>query len=405
MAQISGQRSTGHAITNENILVREVGDQIAMLDPNETPLVTFLMKLNKRRGVYSPRVEWLEDDYVARWSQNGTTTIAAATASTTITVTDGTLFAPGDLIVAPVAATSSDKPEVIRVVSVATNVLTTIRNVGGLGLNAINANASIRILGSAEEEGATPQSGKTTIKSTETSYTEIFRTPVEFTKTQVASKVYGINGSERKREHKKKLVEHKQKMNIAALFNAASEDLTGGPNGKPIRTTQGLNSVITTNVVDAGGLLTKKTFEEFSRSVFRYGSKKKLLLAAPMVISAIHEWGNSFLQLKPGETKFGVNIQRVRTGHGEFVLANDWMLEDGVSGQNGFGATAFAVDLDNCEYVYLSENGESRDTKLMLDIVKDGRDAYVDEILSECGFCFKVEKTHGKIYNVTDYSA
>ena len=230
------------------------------------------------------------------------------------------------------------------------------------------------------------------------------KTGAALSKTQVASKLYGRPNGERKREQKKKLVEHKQKMNASALFGSASEGLTAGANGGPLRTTAGLNSVISTNITDAAGLLTKKTFEAFSRQAFRYGASQKLLLAAPRIISAIHDWGNSFLLVSPGEKMLGVNVEKVQTGHGVFVLARDWMLEDGIAGQNGFGASAFSIDLDAASYFYLEGNGETRDTKILEDVVKDGRDAYVDEILTEGGYKFQYEKKFAKLFNVTDYS-
>ena len=403
MSQVIGDRNTNQSITNENVLVRQVDDQIVLLEPNETPLITFLLAMKKRRAVKSPRFEWLEDDYVARWAQADAS--GATTGQTTVGVVDGTDFVAGDLFVVPGAISSSTVPEVCQVTGVSTNTLTITRGIGGTTAATIAANAALRILGSAAEEGATPPSAKSTTVATKTSYTQIFRTAIDVSKTQAAAQLYGAPNGERRKEQKKKLVEHKQKMNISALFGKASEGLTSGPTGKPLRTTMGLNSIISTNLTDAGGVLTKKTFETFARGAFRYGSQKKLLLAAPIVISAIHDWGNSFLLVKPGEKMFGVDITRVQTGHGEFLLARDWMLETAISGQNGFGNMAFSIDLDNAGYFYLNNNGENRDTRILENVIKDGRDAYVDEVLTEGGFFFKFEKKHAKLFDVSDYSA
>lgn len=407
MAQVIGQRDTNDLITTENRLVRHVDDQIGLLEPNTGPLITFLNKMkNGREAVNSTKVEWIEDDYVARWAQNGgTTTIAASASSTTITVTDGTLFVGGDLMVVPNAVSSSTAPEVIRVVSVAGNVLTVIRGVGSTTIGAINPSASLRILGTAYEEGALPPDAKTTVKATKNSYTEIFRTTSDITKTHAAVKAYGVDSGERKYQHKKMLREHKIAMNAAALWGVASESLTGGPNGKPIRTTAGLNSVIQTNVVDAGGTLTRKTFEAFARSAFRYGKTSKHLFASPLLISAINQWAGAHLQVETSTKEFGVNVTKVITGHGEFMLVRDWMLEDGVAGKNGFGGVAYAVDLEECSYFYLKGNGESRDTKIEMNVILDGRDAYTDQVLTEGGFKFKQEKFHSKLFNITDFSA
>lgn len=401
MAQVVGVRTTNQAIT-ETRLVRRVDEKIAELEPNEAAVITFLMKLGSRKAVDSPRYEWIEDDYVARWTTNGTATVGASASSTTVTVTDGTLFTAGDLFVVPNAATSSTVPEVIRVTAVTSNTLTVVR---GATPAAINASVALRIIGTAYEEGATTPVAKSTAPTVKTSYTEIFRTSWNFTRTQVASRVYGAASGERMREQKKKLVEHKITMNGSFLFGTATESLTGGPNSNPIRTTMGLNSVITTNVTDAGGSLTRKTFETFSRQAFRYGSREKLLLAAPIIISAIHDWGNSFLHVGPLEKVYGVNVQRVMSGHGQWMLVRDWMLEDGVSGKNGFGGWGYSLDMDSLEYFYLSGNGQNRDTHLLEDQIKDGRDAFVDEYLTEAGLRVTQEKRFAKLYDVTDYAS
>lgn len=402
MAQVAGVRDTRQSITAENTLERFVGDDIVLLEPNATPLITFLMKgLKGSRGkpCYSPRIEWLEDDYVARWATVDATTVA--TTGTSVGVVDGTMFVAGDLFVVPKAVTSSTAPEQVRVTAVSSNTLTVVRGSNAL---PIPAGAGLRIIGSAAEEGGAVPTAKSTTKVTKTSYTQIFRTAMKIAKTSVATRQYGAPNGDRKFEQKKKLVEHKQKMNSQALWGVASEGLTAGPTSFPIRTTAGIISTISTNKVDGGGTLTKKLFESFARSAFRYGNSQKLLLCSALIKSAINDWGQSYLMVKPQEKVLGVDINRVETGHGTFLMARDWMLENGVSGQNGFGHMAVSVDVDECFYYYLSENGENRDTRLLEDVTKDGTDAYVDEYLTEGGFCFKFEKKHALLYDVVDYS-
>lgn len=403
MPQLAGIRTTAQ-LAAEARAVRRVDEGIALLEPNITPLITLMNKMKRRRGVDATKVEWLEDDYVARWASNGAATIANTTASTTITVTDGTIFVMGDQFVVPKAKSSfATPPEVVRVVSRSGDVLTVVRGVGGSTVDTIDAGAALRLIGSAHEEGGPIGVQKAVAPVTKFNYMQIFRTVIDHSKTAVAVKAYGAPGGERKREHAKKLKEHKIFMNSAFLWGKKSEALTGGPTGKPIRTLDGLNTVIETNVMDAGGTLTRKNFEQFSRMAFRYGSSEKLLVGAPIFKSALNEWGNNFLMVKPEEKVYGVKITRVETGHGTWLIANDWMLEDGVAGKEGFGHVAFSIDLDQLEYLYLSGNGENRDTHINEDVVLDGRDAYVDEILTECSLKIGMEKFHAKMFNITDW--
>jgi hypothetical protein len=81
------------------------------------------------------------------------------------------------------------------------------------------------------------------------------------------------------------------------------------------------------------------------------------------------------------------------------------MLEDGVSGKNGFAGNAFSLDLDSIMMRYLADNGISRNTKYLTDAIQDGADRRADEYLTECGLQINNEKHHARIYNVTGYSA
>ena len=401
MAQIAGVRDTRQSITNENTLVRMVGDDIILLEPNVTPLITMMTKMaGKKKPCYSPRIEWYEDDYVARWGQVDSTTVS--TTGTTVGVVDGTLFVVGDLFVIPNVVTSSTPPEQVRITAITSNSLTVVRGSNAL---AIPASAALCITGSAAEEGGAVPTAKSTTKVSKITYTQITRTSMSTSKTQAATRQYGAPNGDRKNEQTKKLAEHKIKMNRQALWGASSEGLTAGPSGFPIRTTPGINSIISTNVTDAGGTLTQKLFETFSRSAFRYGSDQKLLLAAPIIISAINDWTKGYLKVGTMETVLGVKVNRVQTGHGVWLLARDWMQENGIAGKNGFAGYAYSIDIDECSYFYLSENGINRDTQLLEDVSQTGADSFVDEYLTEGAFKFAHEKKHAKLFGVTDYSA
>lgn len=403
MAQLAGVRTTAQTIT-ETRLVRRVDDQIAMLEGTQAdqPLITFLNMMKRRKGIDSPRYEWFEDDYVSRWT---TSTQTVNSSATSMTVADGTLFVVGDIFIAPGLATSSTAPEIVQVAAISTNTLTIVRGFAGSAAAGITSGDALRIMGNAYEENAVPASAKSTAPVGKISYTQIFKTSLSHSKTQVASKAYGAPQGERAREQKKKLVEHKEKMNVAFLFGKASESNSGGPSGNPIRTTMGLNTVVSTNVTDAGGILTRKTIESFAASAFRYGSKEKIMLSCAKLISAFHEWGNSFMKVDPMEKVFGVNIQKVQTGHGVWMLMRDWMLENGIASKNGFNGFNYSVDVDSMEYFYLNGNGESRDTHLIENSIRDGRDGYLDEYITEGGIRIMQEKRFGKLFDVTDYSA
>ncbi len=401
MPQVVGSRSTNQVIT-ETRLIRDVANEMVTIESGKSPLVTFLSKIEGAKlKVNSPRHEWFEDDFVARYVVNSGTTINGNASSTTITLAtdDGKKVVVGTILAIPQAVGNSGSPEIVRVTSVSGDTATVVRNLGSSGLITLAADAAIAILGSAHEEGGSPVSALSTAPVAKITYTQIFKGYVNLTETAIQSAVYGSR-DERDRLQKKKLEEHAIAINRQFLLGRATESLTGGPTlSNPIRTTMGLESVISTNRTDAAGALTRDAIESFARSAFRYGSETKLLLASPLVVSAFHMWANQHQQVSPGEKMFGVNIQKIQTGHGIWLLTRDWSLEDYIAAQ-GFAGVAFSVDTKYLKYLYLG----NRDTKLFEDVIKDGRDAAVDEIKSEVGFKVMNEKAHAKLYNVTGYT-
>jgi hypothetical protein len=398
MAQYTGNLSTYQEI-NEQRNVRQVDDQIAYYDPNAAPLITMLNALKQRRELKSTHYEWYDQDYNARWAY-ATGTIANSTTANTLTVDDGTKFVPGDtFIVAPPAGTYA-KTEICRVLSVSTNTLTIARDVGGGRIGTITSAQELRLTGSMFEEFAPYPIQKRSIPVRHEGYTQITRTPTSFSNTAIEVVFYGAKSSERDRAHIQDMIEHKCKLNSTLIWGRTSQSLQGGPNGFPIRSSPGLLDIISTNVTDAGGQLTWTKFIAFARQAFRYGPKDKVLVAAPIILEAIANWGNLKLQLKTGETKFGLKITTVVTPHGDWSIVRDWMLENGPLGTHGYGGIGISLDLDQLSYLYL----RNRDTKTIIDEVKDGADGKRDEILTEYSFKIKLEKNHALLTNVTSYT-
>lgn len=404
MAQFIGRRTTAQAITETRLVrkVIDVGDEGLLLEPNEQPLITLLMRMKKRGMTDSPRVEWFEEDFIARWGQNGGAAVSANAGSTTVNVVDGTVVVPRDVILVPQALTSSLSPELLLVTAVNVNALTVVRGYAGSTIRIIPANSGLCLIGTSHAEGAGVPEAKTYVPVPKITYTQIFRKSKKVTRTQAASKVYAALSGERKKQHARLMSEMKIDMNRFFLWGKASETLTDPT--APVRTTMGLNTAIATNITDAGGVLTRSGFEAWARQSFRYGKSQKILLAPPMLISALHSWGNAHMQLSAGATAFGVRLQRITTGHGEWLLVRDWMLEDGIAGQPGFSATAYSIEIDEMEALTLSGNGENRSLKLMLDVVKDGVDGYVDEAITEVALKIRHEKKFAKLFNVQGYA-
>lgn len=412
MAQFQGNYNTVKTISDSR-LVRMVREDGLLLEPDVAPLISFLAQIDgKMKPEQAIRVEWFEDDYIARVAQNSTATVTNSTANNVITVASGDAvkFVAGDVVMIPQATTVGGVPELVRVTAVdtSTDELTVTRAFAGTSIATIPASTALYILAPAYAEGTGVPTNKQTRPVGYTTYPQIFKATYKLSKSMAALKPYASGGSERRREHEKLLKQMKINMNRAFLWSKASEDLTATDidgNTTRLATTMGLNSRISTNRTNAGGNVTYDTFEAFSRQAFRYTDGQLLLLCSGVLLSAINTWAERRLQVGPEETVYGVKIRRLVTSHGEFILVRDRLLDEGISGQTNMGHFAFALNLEEIDMFYLSGNGEDRNVHLVEDKVKDGRDAYIDEALAEIGLIVRHEKKHAVMYNITGYEA
>lgn len=399
---LAGYRSWDTAVV-ETVQVRVLGDKIVQLQPDVTPLIVMTTNAKKKKSTPVPRIERIEDDLRNLWDyQAGTTTLSSI--ATTLTVSTGNLFATNDLVAVIKPQSNANAPEVMRVTGITGNILTVTRGVGGAdsiapGADSIYPTNALRIIGSAYAEGDAYGSFRSTQKVVPISYAQIFRTPVQLTRTMQASRTYGE--SDYQYQKAKALMEHKKEIEGSGLWGRASETLAA-PN--TIWTTMGFRSRVQTNVMDFQTTGTLTEFNTFSQTSFRYGSPAKLLIAAPVIISAINFYSQSKLLTEVGQTIFGVNIKRLTLPHGEYMLARNWLMEAGVAGQPGFATEMYSVDLNNVEFCYLADQGETRDTQYRENVVQTGVDAEQDEWYTQAGWIFTQEKVHAVGFDFSAYA-
>lgn len=378
------------------------GENDVLLNPSLTPILTLVTKIGgRKKSTNSARIEWMEDDYLNVWGQVSNASNYASNA-TGIVVADPTLFAVNDLVAVPVAASASAVEEVIQVTAINGSTLTITRGIGGSGANTIGATGDLRVLAPAYPEGAAYGTVRTTPKTVLLSYTQIFRRPVSVTKSEVAQALFGPS-NDRLYQRKKMLEEQRRDMESAGLWSHPSETLASPAT---IRTTMGLKNRLVTNVYNANGTLSEGSFLTFTQTAFGqyYEGNEKLLVAAPTIISALDLWADNKLRLAPGDDVYGVKLSRYTTNHGDFMVTRDLLLQNAPSGSGlGWGAEAYALDIDSIEFAPLVGNGENRDTQLLIDVVKDGADQYRDEYLTEGGWVIRFEKRHARLYNVQTY--
>ena len=376
MVTISGARNTGNILTDR--LVVDMRDQIALLDPNEGPFVTFLKKAKAdTRTVYNPKFEWLEDDLIGVYTEIATA--ISSNSTTSVVVDSAENIRPGDVILV--------STEQMIVTAVSSNTLTVIREAGGTALASIPVDSPVRVIGKAYEENSTSPNVLSTKESVVYNYTQIFRTPIALSNTEDKAKLYG--GKDRAYQRRKALIEHKRDIANAMYFGKKAMDTTGDA---PRRTMGGLLSFLTQSQAfseEGGGTpqLTYATFDEYvAQPAFRYGSKEKLLIAGPKLMTKINSWAIDDVLTDVSKDKtYGMRVKTLVTSYGDLQVIYDPLLAE--SGHADYGRV---IDPENVRYCHL----DGRDTKLKTNIQENDRDGIKDEYLTECSLEVRLPKTH-----------
>ena len=374
---ITGDLATD--VINQTQRVLDIDDRIAELEPNSAPLVVLLKKLKKVQAI-SPWVQWLEHQLMPRYD---VTTAAATAGATSIAVANAGFFRVGDVI------RDTFTGEAMEVTAVAAPNLTVNRGIGAVVAAAVGSGDELFIVANVNVEGA----GLRTIKQTQlqnlSNYCEIVRTPMGITGTEAASKLYG--GPDRTRLQATSGIEHMRDWEHICFFGAKKEDTT--TSGAPKRFAGGLVEYIKTNKTLNAGTLTEAAWIAFLRQGFRYGSERKILFAAPLVVQAIEGFARNNIRVDGGSQAetYGINMRTYVSGQGTVDIVMERAWNDSLK-YNGY---AFLVDLDALEFHTL------RDTKLLEGRQANDADKLEDEYLTEACPVVKNEGKHSILAGVT----
>lgn len=372
---ITGQRSTTDI--NQVRRVVDIADKIYLLNPNAAPLTVLSSKLKKRNAI-NPEFKWLESDIFPYW--DAVNNVGGYSAAATSIVVDNAIFRTGDLIKVPRTG------EVMLVTNYTTVTLTVVRGVGSSAAAILNDDEPLMKLAMASEEGSTPPDVKTLKSVDKYNYTQIIKTPFDETGTAAASEYYG--GKDRAFLRKVAGIEHMIDIERAFWFGQRGTYTLGT---KIKRFMGGVLEYVTTNVLDAGGILTESEFEGMCRTAFKYGSTTKWGFCSPLAASVINLWAAGKLQTVPGEKTYGVAVKKYITIHGELNLVINKLFEG-----TTYGGLLAILDLEDIEYRPL----QTRDTKLETNIQANNVDGWQDQYKTEVGIEVRNEKKHTIITDI-----
>jgi hypothetical protein len=377
MPPIVGVRGTENIAPEQKYI--EMSDKIKMLVPDATPFTTFLQALSKSKTGW-PEFKALEDDVLPRFDA----VVGAGGTAVTFNVATGTKFRPADIIIA------TRTGEQMRVESVAGNALTVTR--GGTPVALIDTD-EILIAGSAQPEGDLSRIPVSANPVPWTNNTQILRRSWELTGTAYASE-NETDPHDWDYQAAKIGIEHKRDIERTLLYGVPSK--VTASNGQPMRTSGGLFFWIKTNQMDAGGGFSEDEFNVWSRNLFRYGAKRKVLMGSPLATSVLNTFPQSKVRISQSEKKYGINVTTFVSPFGELGLVTNWEMEGAK-----YGGVLVAYDQANLKYRYLQNSKDNRDSHVRTNIQAPDADTRRDEWLTEMGLEVNLEKTAGIVTGIT----
>lgn len=368
---------------------------------DEVPLYAMILGAGNVRPTINEKPEWWTTSPSARRTQINFPANTYDANSTELIVDDASIFKPGDLVSAE--ATS----EVIFIQSIvsATNTITVVRGVGGTTKSASSVanNAYLMNIGNAHGEGAgTPESGSAD-KVKAYNILQTFRRSVDITGRQLRGRT--LTEKERPFQRREGFKEITRDINKAFLFGARSENLTD-KDGKRVTTMGGLRTMVTTNVNNVAGAITKTELKAIAKTAFATGSSVKTLFGGPDLIGAIHDLYEGQRRIENPISNTGLRIPAVETPYGQLQLKVDRNFT------GGFAGDGVIVDVDQLairESVAEESAGEAGvdekhtggELQLKPNVQVKGQDSRTDEFFAECTLEYGAEQNHMQVLGVT----
>lgn len=365
--------------------------------PNGGAVLTAFSALLDAEVTSDPEYSWWERPLPIReaYTAGGTsavTTLAVSSAAGGVG-DPGKLFRKGYILQVVGTGGTGEKLLVTADQTVGTSVAVQ-RAFGETAAAVVPADAQLRVVGNANEEGAPTATPISIDPTKQYNLTQIFRTPLNITRT---AKKTRLRTEESIIQAQIEALENQaQDMEYAFLFGERLE--TTGPLGQPMRTTRGLVNWIKTlapqNVLNVTGTgdISEDALLAALEPIYRFGSTEKLWLCgstALMVLTKLAKIG-SYLNLEAGDEVYGIRLKRYVTALGDgyirmhplFNLYADWR------------SYLVIIDLPHVKYRYID------DLMYLEHRQNPGDDALKNEWLAECGLELHHAQTHGLITNM-----
>lgn len=361
---VKGARATNSGIASSKLII-QMGDLYKLPDTQGGMYVTAASLSKKKVPGYE--TNWHTKELRPKFDavNNGGGYTAA---DTSIVVDNGSFFQKKDLV--KVTRTK----EVMMVTNVSTNTLTVTRSWGGTAAAAIVDNDELYIVSSAYPENAELEDGRTVTEVKYSNLMQIFRDNFEISDTLKAITEGGgtYHGSDVADQREDMALTHKRGLNVASLIGEKGQSGNQRSMGGIIEfiTNYGAGRVNSTSAV------TYRVFQTGIKTAARYTKKRLLGICSTQFAEIVNQWGDSQIQTRTGETKYGLKVMDIFTAHGDVRL----MIDDCLEGTE-YSQYCIILPADKSEHGigwdYL------RDTFIRKDRQAPSQDGYEEEMITE----------------------
>ncbi len=374
---LQGQQKSGQ---QTDTLVRYVDPKVFFAQANIAPVVTILQALKRQQFAPTIKPEWVEEDM-----GTPTTTLAGTIndSATTVNVAAGT----GEMFLAnSIIQIGSEQ---MLVTERTADALTVVRNFGTAGADAHTENDVIIYLGSAFTEGSGSGNGIRQKSGIVDNYHQIFKTPVEASRTEQRIRRYERMGETWMSKAKKTAFRYHMEAKERAFIAGQKKYDTSAER----RTCSGILDYLTTRE-DMSSSFTKAKFEAFIEEVMRNGGNNYYLFGTGKFMRTFNTevLSNSQMNITPETKKFGLNVQEYHSVFGNLTLVYHRVMHQILS--ELYGGCAMLLDMDLITEYYLDKD------QYQTNIQDNDTDGRKDQFLAECCPGVANPGNHGFIWGV-----
>ncbi len=381
-AAIQGLRGSGEFTADYR--PKNYRELYTLLEPNGTAPLNALLSMAQSEATDDPEYKNFRDEMPNRvvTINNGGGYNSSATSLTIAAANDNKYAIAGAILV------NSRTGEVVRVTADTTSTtLAVVRNIGSTAYT-INQSDTFFVSGYAATENDTTPTTVSFDADVVSNYTQIFRTAFGLSNTLKST--YLRTGPKEDELTTKALKLHMSDIERAMFFGIKAEE--NGSSSTPRRYTGGLMTSISTTInlasaVDSDGTMSETQFDDqLIQTVFKYGSKEKLVFGGWKAAALLQQIGKARWQPQQVGGTYGVNITRYSTFAGDLMFH----LHPAFRQVPGMDGTMIFLDVPNLKYRYL----QGRDTNLYENRQGNNQDGVIHEYMTECGLELLQDKVH-----------